>query len=164
MRIRWRGVARVAAIVAVGLIALSFVPSLLRGPEPPPLGRDVGLPSAKPAASRSVHVMHEPSPRRRGKPRHRKKSRVHHRAVPDAPAAAARIGTRTHRRREHRSAPPKSSPDLTEPAPEPVEPAPPAAPEYVPPAAPEPAPTPVPEPPSEPRSVPGDGSQEFAPH
>ena len=54
VRIRWRGVARVAAVVLVALIALRLLPGLLRAPEPPPLGADVGLPRATPVrASRS---------------------------------------------------------------------------------------------------------------
>jgi hypothetical protein len=167
VRIRWRGVARVAAIFVVGLIALSVVPRLLRAPGPPPLGRDVGLPKA--AVGRPVRVIREPSPPRRRKPRRRNKSRARHHAVPDAPAATAKIGTRTrrhHARRSHRSS---SASEPThfpgpEPGPEPVESAPPPAPEYVAPAPPEPAPTPLPEPPPTPESVPGDGSEEFAPH
>ena len=63
VRIRWRGVARVAAIVVVALLALRLLPGLLRAPEPPPLGADVGLPKAKPArvVSRAKTV---PRPRR----------------------------------------------------------------------------------------------------
>jgi hypothetical protein len=140
VRIRWRGVARVAAIVAVGLIALSIVPSLLHAPAAPPLGRDVGLPRARPATSRPVRVVRE-------KPRRREKRPARRRSVPDAPAATGKIGTRT---RHHHSKPVESSP--------------PPEPEYAPPAAPEPAPTTLPEPPPAPESVPGDGSQEFAPH
>src|SRR5882724_1839293 len=48
VRIRWRGVARAAAIVLVGLIALRLLPGFLRAPEPPPLAADVGLPKATP--------------------------------------------------------------------------------------------------------------------
>jgi hypothetical protein len=163
VRIRWRGVARAAAIVVVGLIALRLAPSLLRAPEPPPLGRDVGLPKAKPA-SKPVRVVRKPRPK------------VHRRDVPDAPAAKATIGTRTRHRRKFHQQHPNPSPrahervakmkpsPAPEPAPEPVESAPPPAPEYVPPPPPEPVPAPIPKPTPAPASVPGDGSQEFAPH
>jgi hypothetical protein len=144
VRIRWRGVARAAAIVVVGLVALRLVPSLLHAPDPPPLGRDVGLPKAA-AAKEPVRVV---------KP---KRPKVRRRSVPDAPAAKAVMGTRTrHRHKRHRKP--------ATPPPEPVESARPPAPEYVSPPVPEPTPTPVPEPSPAPRSVPGDGSQEFAPH
>jgi len=154
VRIRWRGVARAAAIIAVGLIALRVVPGLLRAPEPPPLGDDVGLPQA-------ISVPVVPT-----KPRG-----THRRTVPDAPAASARIGTGTrHRRRLHhrRAHPSRAHEPAAEakppPPPEPVESAPPPAPEYVPAPAPEAAPEPLPAPPPEPRSTPGDGSEEFTPH
>ncbi|MBS1892990.1 MAG: hypothetical protein JST59_16965 [Actinobacteria bacterium] len=147
VRIRWRGVARVAAIVVVGLVALRLVPALLQAPEPPPIPANVGLPKARP-------TVREPAP-----PVHPEQTKPHRRPVPDAPAATAKIGTRT-RHHSHRGS--------SDPPPKPVEPAPSPTPEYVPPPAPEPAPeavpTPLPEPPPEPRFVPGDGSQEFAPH
>jgi hypothetical protein len=150
VRIRWRGVARVAAIVVVGLIALRLLPGLLRAPEPPPLGADVGLPQAKP-----VRVVAKREPRQRPK-RHRRKSkprptkpRPKVRVVPDRPAAKAVIGARKRHRR---------------PPPPPAESAPPAVPEYVPPPPPEPPPAPVPEPAPTPPPAPGDGSEEFAPH
>jgi hypothetical protein len=41
VRIRWRGVARAAAVVVVVLLGARLVPELLRAPEPPPLGADV---------------------------------------------------------------------------------------------------------------------------
>jgi hypothetical protein len=149
VRIRWRGVARVAAIVVVGLIALRLVPTLLHAPEPPPLGRDVGLPKAEPSA---------PTPIVRPKP-----PKPHRRSVPDAPATTAKIGTRIrhrHKHRRHHEHPtPPSKPTL-----EPVESAPSPTPAYVPEPAPEPVPAPLPEPQPATRSVPGDGSQEFAPH
>ncbi|MBS1845057.1 MAG: hypothetical protein JST53_11625 [Actinobacteria bacterium] len=173
MRIRWRGVARVAAIAVVGLVALRLVPALLHAPEPPPIPANVGLPRAKPAAREPEPPLRVPKPPVRPKP-----TKPHRHPVPDEPAARAKIGTRTrqHRRhrtrdrseprtaRHHRLTPPKP----VDSSPNPVEPAPPPAPEYVPPPAAEPepeaVPTPLPEAPPAPRSVPGDGSQEFAPH
>jgi hypothetical protein len=161
VRIRWRGVARVAAIVLVALIGVRLLPGLLRAPVPPPLGRDVGLPKAKPvAASRpvvreSIRAVPEPAG---PKTVRRRRSKI----VPDAPAATAKLGTRTrHRRHPH----PPPSPDRPTPEPrsEPVETTPPPAPEYVPAPAPEATSEPLPEPPPTPRSTPGDGGQEFAP-
>jgi hypothetical protein len=163
VRIRWRGVARAAAIIVVGLVVLRAVPSLLRTPEPPPVPANVGLPKAMPAGGPVRAVRAGP---RKARPRPGAKE-PRRRSVPDAPAATARVGTesRRHRTPDHgprpardrRSAP--SKPTL-----EPIEYTPPPAPEHVPPPAPEPIPTPLPEPPSAPESVPGDGSQEFAPH
>jgi hypothetical protein len=150
VRIRWRGVARVAAIVLVALLVLRLLPALLHAPEPPPLGADVGLPKAKPA-----HVVPRVVRETGDVPRPRK-------TVPDAPAATARIGARTRRsERPHRRPrrPPKVDKPAPWPIPEPVESAPPPTQEYVPPPAPEAVPEPLPEPPS----TPGDGSQEFAP-
>jgi hypothetical protein len=145
----------VAAILLVGLVALRFVPTLLHAPEPPPLGRDVGLPRAKP-----VRIARAPVERKE----HRK---AHRRTVPDAPAATAHIGTKTRHRHKHRHLRKHRSPP-PEPPPTPVEPSSPPTPEYAAPPsaepAPEPPPTPLPEPPPAPESVPGDGSQEFAPH
>ena len=154
VRIRWRGVARVAAILVVGLVAVRLLPGFLRAPEPPPLAADVGLPKAtpvtevpeRPAADRPA--TRPPKQRRRSHPR---KSRA--RPAQDAPASKAVIGSK-RRHRVGRVAKPPSRP---EPAPEP---SPPPVPEYVPPAASEP----LPEPPPAPSSTPGDGSQEFAPH
>jgi hypothetical protein len=164
VRIRWRGVARAAAIVVVGLIALRLLPGLLRAPEPPPLAADVGLPRAKPAAEAKpmVAVVDREAKaavvKRRPKPRRKTHKRAH--AVPDEPASTASIGTRKKQRRPprcrdrpHRKATVSSSP-------EPVESTSPTAPEYVPPPAPEPSPEPAPTAPT----TPGDGSQEFAPH
>ena len=180
MRIRWRRVARVAAIIVVGLIALRVVPGLLRAPEPPPLGADVGLPKAKTAPAEPVRAVTKEPARRRGKAapsRDVRKSRRKQPApvVTDAPAATAVIGSRQrnrdrrprgrppHRRRRGDSAPaPPESP--AEAASAPVESSPPPAPEYVPPPVAEPSPAPVPEPAPEPPSTPGDGSEEFAPH
>ncbi|MGH2940623.1 MAG: hypothetical protein ACRDPE_21160, partial [Solirubrobacterales bacterium] len=108
MRIRWRGVARVAAVVVVGLVALRLVPTLLHAPEPPPLGRDVGLPKAEPAPR---------VPKPKAKPTvHPKPPKPPRRSVPDAPAATAKIATRTRHHRPHKHSSPPA---------EPVEPTPP---------------------------------------
>lgn len=147
VRIRWRGVARIAAIVLIGLLALRLLPGLLRAPEPPPLAADVGLPQAKPVTE---------APRRRH-PRHPAT-----RPVRDAPAAVAVIGVHhEHRLKKTVEARPKPTAEPAAPVPEST---PPPIPEYVPPAAPEPVPEPLPEPAPAPSSTPGDGSEEFAPH
>jgi hypothetical protein len=138
VRIRWRGVARVAAIVLVALVALRLLPGLLRAPEPPPLAGDVGLPKAAHRAA----------------------------AVPDAPTHRRQVTKRRHKPsiekpRKH----PVKRKRKPHPVPEKVvESPPPPPPEYAPPAAPEPVAEPLPEPAPEPVSTPGDGSQEFAPH
>lgn len=147
LRIRWRAVGRVAAILAVGLIALRLVPTLLRAPEPPPLSRDVGLPKVRSAASGTVRVVKK---RPRKPHRHVTHHEHPHPSRDPRPASKAKI-----------SSTPRPAP---EPPPEPVESGPPPAPEYVSPPVPEPSPTPVPDPPPAPRSVPGDGSEEFAAH
>jgi hypothetical protein len=151
VRIRWRGVARVAAFAVVGVVALRLVPSLLQAPEPPPIPANVGLPKARPTVREP-----EPPPRPR-------QTKPHRRPVPDEPAATAEIGTRTRHHRKH-----QRRPHAREHREKTVEMAPPPTPEYVPQPSPEPAPEPVPaplpEPSPAPRSVPGDGSQEFAPH
>jgi len=149
-------VARVAAIVLVALIALRLLPALLHAPEPPPVPANVGLPKGKPSAARPTRT---------------KPPRPHRRPLHDAPAATAKIGTGT---RHHRKRPPRSHPARPHRSPRPpptsegVEPTSPPATELSPPPAPEPVPEPVPaplpEPPPAPPSVPGDGSQEFAPH
>ncbi|MFT3864744.1 MAG: hypothetical protein QM729_10770 [Solirubrobacterales bacterium] len=148
MRIRWRGVARVAAVVVVALVGVRLLPGLLQAPEPPPLGADVGLPKAKPAVVAK-------KPKARPRPKTRK--------VADAPASTARIGARTRRRPSSRRRGSarrrisKRTPEQEEPGTTPV-------PEHVAPAVPEAAPEPLPEAPPAPPSEPGDGSQEFAPH
>ncbi|MBS1887371.1 MAG: hypothetical protein JSU06_09300 [Actinobacteria bacterium] len=148
VRIRWRGVARAAAIVAVAAVALRLLPGLVRAPEPPPLGADVGLPRT--VRREAVQVERVPAPvtaKRAPRPRREKPKARRRAVVQDAPAATATIGSRARRRR------PKA-----------VESPPPRVPEYVPPPPPEPPPTPLPEPPPAPPSVPGDGSEEFTPH
>lgn len=184
VRIRWRGVARAAAIVVIGLIALRLLPGFLRAPEPPPLAADVGLPRAKPLVTEPALTVARPAtkasrtppakaPRRRRKARQEKPGpRLKKPAAGDAPASTAVIGSRhrrssrAHRRRRHRhreqSAPQTSPPSETPPAP--VESPAPQAAEYVPPAPPEPSPAPLSEPSSSSPSTPADGSQEFAPH
>jgi hypothetical protein len=162
VRIRWRGVARVAAILVVGLVALRLLPGFLQAPEPPPLAADVGLPKATPVTEVPRGGAAEPEadvPRRRAvaHPREgRRRSRPqksHPRPVRDAPASSAVIGSnREHRVRKVAKPPPRSEPK--------PESTPPPVPEYVPPLIPEP----IPEPASAPSSAPGDGSQEFAPH
>jgi hypothetical protein len=143
VRIRWRGVARVAAAAVVGLIVLSLLPGLLRAPEPPPLGADVGLPRAK-----AARVVTKPEPQgAQPEPRPRRK------VVPDEAASTAEIGTGTRRRRHHKKPPP---PPIETPAE--------IVPEYAPSPAPEATPEPAYEPPPAPPSTPDDGSQEFAPH
>ena len=64
IRIRWKALGKGVALAVAGLLALQVLPALLKPPEPPPLGADVGLPR--------VAVEAEPAPR------------------PTAPAGAAR--------------------------------------------------------------------------
>jgi hypothetical protein len=158
IRIRWRGVAKVAAIALVGLLAVRLLPTFLRAPEPPPLSADVGLPKAgpvtdvpRPAATARVADVPRPArhPRKQRRRARRRRSRPH--KVRDAPAAKAVIGSR----QQHRVAarPARDAKRATEPTPPP-------APSYVPPTIPEA----IPEPSAPLPSTPGDGSQEFAPH
>jgi hypothetical protein len=162
IRIRWRGVAKVAAIALVGLLAVRLPPSFLRAPEPPPLSADVGLPKAAPptdvprptgtAAATDKHrpARHPRQQRQRSRPR-----RPRPREVRDAPAAKAVIGSKRRRRVAGKPArDPKKVARST----------PPPAPSYVPPTVPEAIPEPLPEPSAPLPSTPGDGSQEFAPH
>jgi len=163
VRIRWRGVARAAAIVVVALLAVRLLPGLLRAPEPPPLGRDVGLPRAKPAAARRAvaakprPAVAKPPPKssKLAAPERARRSRPKPVAVPDAAASTARIGTRGRRPKRRHPAHPQAKPKRS-PTPKPT-------PESAPPPAAEVVPEPLPEPPPTPRSTPGDGSQEFAP-
>jgi hypothetical protein len=173
IRIRWRGVARVAAIVLVGLIVLRLAPGFLQAPEPPPLAADVGLPQATPAtkvpregvakpvtdvpgrraASRPARPARPARPRERRRRSRPAKSRPGH--AEDAPASSAVIGSG---RRHRVVAKPASHPTRV------VESPPAPAPEYVPPTVPEPVPEYLPEPSPAPPPTPGDGSEEFAPH
>jgi hypothetical protein len=57
VRIRWSGVGKVAIVAVAALLALQALPGLLRPPQPPPLGKDVGLPQVPSPA--------EPSPKLR---------------------------------------------------------------------------------------------------
>lgn len=145
MRVRWRGVGRAAAIVVVGLLALRLAPGLLRAPEPPPLGADVGLPRAKPAPTaptKKARLATKPSPERHRRRLHRPENRGRPSPSPQEPAAE--------------TAPAPIAESVESPAP--------SAPEYVPPPAPEPSPAPPPGPSPASSSTPGDGSEEFAPH
>jgi hypothetical protein len=184
VRIRWRGVARAAAIVLVGLIALRLLPGLLRAPEPPPLGADVGLPRSRPVTSEPTREVAEPKGEgERAVPAPHKKARQRRprrhpsvRASAGGPASTAVIGSRRRpasqgrrrprdrRPRRHRRRSATATPRPPEMAPEAVESTSPAAPEYVPPVPPEASSAPLPEPSSAPSSTPADGSQEFAPH
>jgi hypothetical protein len=169
VRIRWSGVARVAAVVVVGLIALRLLPGLLRAPEPPPLAADVGLPKAEPVKSEPVRaIMPAPTERRRRKPKPRREvpalADPKVRIAADEPASTARIGTGERRhRRPHRQAPAHHAKAVRV-SRERVESTAATVPEYVPPAPPEPAPEVLPAPPPRTDSTPGDGSEEFAPH
>jgi hypothetical protein len=160
VRIRWRGVARVAAIVLFGLVAVRLLPGLLRAPEPPPLAADVGLPKVAPV----VAPVADAAPHTRTRPR-RPRRKPHPRPVRDAPAASAVIGShrkpRIERHREHLKR--RSHKPLPAAAKAPESPPPPPH-EYAPPPAPAPIPEPLPEPEPAPAPTPDDGSEEFAPH
>jgi hypothetical protein len=123
VRIRWRGVARVAAIVLVAVIALRLLPGLLRAPEPPPLAGDVGLPKA---AHPPAPVPDPPTHRKQVTNRHKPRVEKPHKHVT---------------KRKHKADPP---PEKI------VESPPPPPPEYAPPAAAEPVAEPTPAPPSAP--------------
>ncbi len=155
LRIRWRGVGRVAAIVALGLIAVRLVPGLLSTPEPPPLAADVGLPKGtvvtEEPATKKVAVASRPRHRRRAAKAVRE-SRP--RVVPDGPASTAVMGTERRHRRAKKAPKPIAAP---------VESAPPLPAEPIVESPPEPSPDPAPVAPSAPPVVPADGSQEFAP-
>jgi hypothetical protein len=160
VRIRWRGVARVAAIVVVGLVVLRLLPGLLRAPEPPPLAADVGLPKAvEPEPVEVEPTPVEPAAKRRPR-RHRERphQKARPRVAPDAPASTAVIGTHHRHRKAQKSTRPRPHQGIALESPAPP------APEYVaePPPEPtlEPPPAVVPAPPP----PPGDGSEEFAPH
>ena len=148
IRIRWRGVARVAAIVVVALIALRLLPGLLRAPEPPPLAADVGLPRVTPVSDvpRRGAAELAPHARRHRADRPREQRRPHRRRVRSRPTADRPASKAVIR------------------AGKPAEATRPPVPEYSPPVAPEAAPEPLAEPSPSPPSTPGDGSQEFAPH
>jgi hypothetical protein len=168
LRIRWRGVARVAAILVVGLLVLRLLPGFLRAPEPPPLAADVGLPQVKPVTEPprggAAQPMTDVSGRRavgraraavrpRKQRRRSRSQKSRPRPVRDAPASRAVIGSK----RKHRVRTVAKPPSRPGPKPEST---PPPVPEYIPPVAPEPLPEPSPAT----SSTPGDGSQEFAPH
>ncbi len=108
MRIRWRGVARVGAIVLIAVIALRLVPGLLRTPEPPPVPADVGLPKAAAGTPPSIVPPRAEAKKRarRSVPRRRRGSAGESRPASrgEASAASAVIGTRARRRGGHRQA------------------------------------------------------------
>ncbi len=170
VRIRWRQAAKLG-LAGVGLLAaLQLAPALLRAPEPPPLGADVGLP--RPAQSRGSFVApratKEPrDPKRaadqpsRGSfvaPRATKEPRAREPLPPGVISSVPHPHRRAHPRRR---AKPTRQPAATPPAPIEAAPPPlqtaPAPLEYAPAPAVEPAPSPAP-------PAPGDGSEEFAPH
>jgi hypothetical protein len=172
LRIRWRGVARVAVVVAVGLIGLRLLPGLLRAPEPPPLAADVGLPQARPVTdvpTRGAAKARQAARRRDVKAagpapaaeRHHRPGQKKRRSSPATAASTAVIGSR-HRRRHHQVK--RAHPHHRKAVESDVESNPPPVPEYVPPPPPEPTPEPPPEPTLAPPPAPGDGSEEFAPH
>jgi hypothetical protein len=181
VRIRWRAAGRGAAIVIVALVVLRVVPGLLRAPQPPPLGRDVGLPKASPPPIDPVReVTKQAAQHHKSSRTHRRlpRSTVRARTVPDVPASNAVIGSRRHHRRRspqnprhHRAAArPKSSSSkasaertASPPRAVPGKVAPPP-PEALSSPSTEPAPAPPVEPSPAPPATPGDGSQEFAPH
>jgi len=154
IRVRWRALAKLVAIVAAALAALQLLPDLLRPPVPPPLARDVGLPRVKvePSAKRQQVAGQEPVAR---KPLPRDViSSVPHRHVAPEPGrmAAKKPGANRHR---HPAPPVPSAPAVETPPPPPAE--------SPPPVSTTPAPPPSPPPPA-PTQPPGDGSEEFAPH
>jgi hypothetical protein len=177
VRIRWRGVARVAAILVVGLIAVRLLPGFLRAPEPPPLAADVGLPKAtpvtevprggkgKPATVVPTHRAADRSaPARR---KHRRRSRPRKsstRSARDMPASTAVIASKHQRARRHHHRHAGRRESTAERPPPSAESIPPPVAEYVPAVTPEPILEAPPEPPPTPSSTPGDGSEEFAPH
>lgn len=150
IRVHWRGVGKVAAVVVGAIVALRVLPGVFEAPEVPPLAPDVGLP-------RVVRMDEEEPPvvvRKATPPRPRVRAKPSH----GVEAATAVIGTtRRLQAKPHRS--PDRARQLEKPTPPPPPP---------PPVPPAPEPTgsipvgPPPEPAPEP--VPSDGSMEFAPH
>src|SRR5215218_101483 len=159
VRIRWAGMAKVAALATAALLALQALPSLLREPEPPPLAPDVGLPQVaaplEPAPPKSRFETHDirakgttgPRSARPSRKSRFEKHRVGAKGTMGSPATdLVRSKPRRHEKRL-RPAPPPPVPAAPPPLPAPPEPA------VAAPAPPPPAPPP-----------PGDGSEEFAPH
>jgi len=153
-------VAKVAGLALAGLVAVAVVPGMLRAPEPPPLGRDVGLPRAGDGAFRTRAMQKAPKQRGRGHERpprrHHERARRRHR-----PANRRSNGAFLSPGEKKAPKPERRRPARVEPTPEPApapEPAPPPSPE---PVASPPPPTPSPPPPG---PQPEDGSAEFAPH
>jgi hypothetical protein len=160
VRIRWRALAKLAALVVGAVAALQVLPALLKAPAPPPLARDVGLPRVKPAPvqTRGSFPTHEVDKEPRD-------SQARHRAAlpPDVISSLPRRhhAPKPKTKRSQRSKAPKTLlvPKPVTAPPPPIESAPPAPVEPPPPPAPAP-PTPLPQPPP----PPADGSEEFAPH
>src|SRR6476659_744087 len=142
-RVRWELVAKGAAVVVAGLVALQLVPALLKPPAPEPLPADVGL-------SRVAASPLELPERRPQRPLGRVVSGggVSRRAEPSEGEAHPAEGSRPSARR--RSQPKRGTPTRRQdpPAEAPAPDAPPTE--------------PAPEPP--PPAPPDDGSMEFAPH
>lgn len=145
VRVRWGGVGKVAILAVAALLALEALPGLLRPPEPPPLGEDVGLPQ--------IGLAPEPAPKSRfeSRPMHDKGTTKpkNHKVEPVArfqtvdrrpKGTTGSAGRDVISTRPRKPTPPAPS----SPAPVPYEPPPTHA--------------PVPAPPA-----PGDGSEEFAP-
>jgi hypothetical protein len=185
-RIRWRGVAKVAAIALVGLLAVRLLPGFLRAPEPPPLSADVGLPKAapvtdvprpagtasttdKPQSARTApktdaprptgtaQVTDVPRPTRHPRKQRRRARRRRSRPRKVRDAPAAKAVIGSKRRHRVAGKPARDPKKVARSTPPP-------APPYVPPTVPEAIPEPLPEPSAPLPSTPGDGSQEFAPH
>ncbi|MGA7397518.1 MAG: hypothetical protein WBW62_08740 [Solirubrobacterales bacterium] len=157
---------KVAAIVGLLILAISILPGLLRAPEPPDLPPDVGF--------RPSEVVSQPSPHGVAKPDF---------VVPsDKPKAPTDRGRTTpgSSHRETKEKQPRNAPDRRQSNHKAVSRAPnqpieaPEVPDPVPapaPAMPAPAPppptlpvAPSPPPPDPEPALPGDGSEEFAPH
>jgi len=156
VRIRWRGLAKVAVVALAGLAALQVLPALLAPPSPPPLASDVGLPRI-PASQEPAVVIREPRPEPPPKPRPRQRPSL------SSAAGTAVIGTTPRRRHPDRGRQGDSPSHTWSKPPQPPALAP-DPPPYVPPPAPEPvAPVPV-SPAPEAAPAAGDGSVEFAPH
>ena len=136
---------RLAAVVALVVLAVITLPDLFRTPEPPPVPADVGFrPGETVSAPPPVPEVQAPT---REKPKQRKDGK-RGKPKPDRPPERRNRPDRSGGDgRERPEAPPAQAPVV---APQPAPAAPP--PVYVPP--PPPAPAPV---------LPADGSEEFAP-
>src|SRR3954465_3500688 len=90
---RWAGQAKVAGIAAALLLSLQALPALLRPPQPPPLGADVGLPQVVPAPE-------EPPPPEPRFEEHRRRAK----GATGSPTAAV-ISSRPRPKHRHRRRP-----------------------------------------------------------